>query len=131
MGIPKEMLLTGRVLIKYIDEITTPKLGDVMLYLNDDALSADPGNYYDTTSSGYIKALVYDGLVWQNMDISEFCTDKENKFPKKQHAIDYAYSCKAIMEQCASIELFRTYRGHFTRHKYEQGEYIRKANRGR
>ncbi len=131
MGIPKEILLTGKVYIKYIDDITSPKIGDVMLYLNDDAVSMYPGDYHDLTTSGYIKASVYDGLVWQNIDIGEFCLERENKFTKKQHAIDYAYLCKNLMEECSSIKIFKTYRGHFTRHAYEQGEYIRKANRNR
>ena len=131
MGIPKEITLTNRVFIKYIDDITFPKIGDVMLYLNDDAITMFPGDYHDVTSSGYIKASVYDGLVWQIIDICEFCTKKENKFTKKQHAIDYAYLCKTVMEGCSGITVFKTYRGHFTRHKYEQGEYIRKQNRNR
>ena len=39
MTIPKKITLTGRVFIKYEDETESPILGDVMLYLNDDAIN--------------------------------------------------------------------------------------------
>jgi len=131
MSIPQKIQLTGSVCIKYVDNITSPKLGDVMLYLNDDAISGRQGDYTDLTSSGYIKAKVYDGKVWHNMYIAEFCLEKENKFTKTQRAIDSAHLCKAIMEMQKSLWLFKGYRGHFTRNEYEQNPYIRKASSNR
>jgi len=100
-----------------------------LLYMNDDAIAQRP--WEDMTYSGYIKAGLFDGLVWQNMDITEFCSERENKFTKKQRGLDSAYLCRSIMEAQAGVALFKTYRGHFTRHEYEQGEYIRKQNRGK
>lgn len=131
MTIPKKIILTGSVFIKYIDEIEYPKLGDILLYLNDDAINPFPGDYEDRTQSGYIKAAVYDGKFWQNMYIGEFCTDKENKFSKKQRAFDSAMLCKDIIESnVENIALFKSYRNHFTRYEYEQSKYDRGTRHG-
>lgn len=117
MGIPRQIILTGTVFIKYLDISEHYSLGDVMLFLNDDATRLDKGNY-TSRDSGYIKAMVYDGKIWQNMDITEFCQNRENRFTKTQRSIDTAHLCKEIMEQLGSICLFRGYRGHFTREEY-------------
>lgn len=131
MTIPKKIILTGRIFIKYIDEIESPAFGDILLYLNDDAINPFPGDYEDRTKSGYIKASVYDGKFWQNMYIGEFCTDKENKFSKKQRAFDSAILCRDIMEEnVVNIALFKSYRSHFTRYEYEQNEYDRGTKHG-
>ena len=115
MAIPKEIILTDKVYIKYIDDLSTAVLGDVMLYLNDDAVNAFPGDYENLTDDGYIKAKVFDGRVWQMLDIGEFCMHRENKFAKKQRAIDSAYLCRDIMMEHKGAPLRKTYRGHFTR----------------
>jgi hypothetical protein len=127
--IPRKITLTGKVFIKHIDDISSAALGDVMLQLNDDAIILRPWD--DMTVSGYVKTTVFDGLVWQNMDITEFCLNRENKFAKKQRALDSAHLCRSIMEEQIGVVIFKTYRGHYTRDEYEQGEYIRKQNRGR
>lgn len=127
MAIPKKITLTGSVFIKYIDEPHTKQCGDVLLYLHDDAIAVR--NYDDLTVSGYIKAALFDGLVWQNMDITEFCLERENRFTKRQRAINSAELCRFVMQDCGGIELFKTYRGHYTRHEYVQGEYFRKQNK--
>ena len=129
MGIPSKIIISGKVFIKYIDDTSQARPGDVLLYLNDDSISANPGDYDTLVLSGYIKAGIFDGMVWQNIDITEFCTDRENKFAKKHRAIDSAVLCRGIMELHKSVCVFKTYRGHFTRYEYEQGEYHRKANR--
>ncbi len=131
MGIPLKIKLSGVVFVKYIDDDATPRVGDVMLYLNDDSTTTNPGDYDDLSRSGYVKAKVFDGLVWQNIDITEFCHHRENKFSKKQRPIDSIDLCRDVMVSSSSIVIFKTYRGHFTRHEYEPGEYVRKANRGR
>lgn len=81
--IPSKIKLTGKVYIKYVDPIPVPNVGDVKLLLNDDALSLNKGDYDNLKSSGYIKAKIFDGLVWQNINISELCLEKEHKFTKK------------------------------------------------
>ncbi|CAF1123003.1 unnamed protein product [Didymodactylos carnosus] len=40
-----QIILTGKVYIKYINEITTLKTGDIQLLLNDDAISVIKGDY--------------------------------------------------------------------------------------
>ncbi|WP_425363833.1 hypothetical protein [Candidatus Tisiphia endosymbiont of Hybos culiciformis] len=112
--IPSTIELTGKVYIKYIDSITKLNVGDIKLLLNDDALSVNKGDYENLKSSGYIKAKIFDGLVWQNISISELCTEKEYKFTKRQKAIDSALLCKTIIEDRQGVMLYRTYRGHFT-----------------
>ncbi|WP_375327226.1 hypothetical protein [Candidatus Tisiphia endosymbiont of Nemotelus uliginosus] len=61
--IPKQIVLTGEVYIKYINDITNPEIGDITLLLNDDATSLIKGDYDNLKVSGYIKAKVFDGLV--------------------------------------------------------------------
>ncbi|WPY01365.1 hypothetical protein Trichorick_01276 [Candidatus Trichorickettsia mobilis] len=114
MGIPDRIQLTGNVYIKYIDEIIKPKIGDIMLLLNDDAISGVVGDYENMSVSGYIKAKVYDGRVWQNVNIAEFCTAREHKFAKKQRAIESAELCREIIAKHRNTLLEKTYRGHFT-----------------
>lgn len=113
MGIPLEILLTGRVYIKYQDDISSAKIGDIMLLLNNDATSFNIGDYENCKISGYVKAQLYDGKFWQNIDIKDFCQNRENQFKKKQKAIDTIYFCKNMIEQYKASKMQRTYRGHF------------------
>lgn len=132
MPIPEKITLTGKIFIKYIDECDKVTIGDVMLYLNDDAINPFPGDYDNLKDAGYIKASVYDGKFWQNMDICEFCIARENKFAKKQRAIDSALLCRDIMErECKGVPIYKTYRSHFTRFEYEQKDYDRGKRHGR
>ena len=114
MAPPHEIKLTGKVFIKYIDDIISPKVGDIMLLLNDDATAHITGDYENTKASGYLKAKIFDGVNWQNIDIGEFCTGKENKFTKKQRAIDSASLCRDIIEESSGSTIKKTYRGHYT-----------------
>jgi hypothetical protein len=103
--------LSGKVLIKYIDDLSRASVGDVKLYLNDDAINPFPGDYYNLTDDGYIKCKIYDGKKWHQLDISQFCDHRENKFQKKQRAIDSAHLCRDIMENHAGIVVSKTYKG--------------------
>jgi hypothetical protein len=120
MSIPQKITTTGNVYIKYEDaeNMASAKLGDIKLYLSDDTTSPILGNYETTKISGYFKCKIFDGLVWQHIDITEFCTDGENKFAKKQKPIDTAYLCKTIIEEQQGTLLHRTYRGHFSIKEY-------------
>ena len=118
--IPSKITMTGKVYIKYIDDLHKAALGDVLLYLNDDAINPFPGDYENLTDSGYIKGKIYDGKVWQQIDIGEFCTDRENKFAKKQRALDSAHLCMDIMKEYNGTIMLRTYRGHFERDRSEE-----------
>lgn len=131
MAIPAKITITGKVSAKYIDDFSNSSLGDIRLLLNDDARAQNVGDYQNLKTSGYIKAQIYDGLVWQNTNIGEFCKNKENKFTKKQRAIDTIVLCQAIIKEYKGHIMHKTYRGHFTLDEYEPGNYMRKANRGR
>jgi len=129
--IPRQIKLTGMVYIKYIDVPPSPEIGDIKLVLNDDATNLSPGDYENTKISGYIKAKVFDGLVWQNININELCCDHENKFIKKQKAIDTAILCRNIIITFAGKIMYKTYRGHFTLQEYQKTPYNRKSNNGK
>jgi len=116
--IPNKIQITGKVYIKYITPIISPQLGDIKLLLNDDAISLDKGDYDNLKFSGYIKAKIFDGLVWQNINISELCVGREYKFTKRQKSIDSALLCQDIIENHPKVTLYRTYRGHFTIREY-------------
>lgn len=131
MSIPNKIIITGAIYIKYIDDVLKPSVGDIRLQLNNDARAQITGDYETLKMSGYIKAYIFDGLIWQNIDIGEFCTERENKFTKKQRAIDTALLCKDIIKEYKGHIMHKTYRGHFTLNEYEPGVYQRKANRGR
>lgn len=129
--IPRQIKLTGKVYIKYIDVPPSSKIGDIKLLLNDDATNSNVGDYENTKFSGYIKARVFDGLVWQNISISELCCDHENKFIKRQRSIDTALLCSDIIKTFAGRTMYKTYRAHFTLDEYEKTPYIKKSNNGK
>ncbi len=131
MAIPEKITLSGKVYIKYIDDLKNCSIGDTLLLLNDDATCSYLGDYENLKFSGYLKLKIYDGLVWQNIDIGEFCQDKQNKFAKKQRALDSAMVCRTIIERQKGIIVRRTYRAHYTSNEYIQNDYIRKSNRHR
>lgn len=114
MAPPHEIKLTGRVFIKYRDDLSARQIGDIMLLLNDDATSHIIGDYENIKASGYIKAKIFDGASWQNIDIGQFCLEKENKFTKRQRAIDSAILCKDIIKQSSGSILTKTYRSHYS-----------------
>ncbi len=129
--IPREICFTGTIYIKYIDVLDSCKIGDILLLLHDDTTSSSKGDYENANSSGYIKAQLFDGKVWQHIDITEFCHAKENKFLKRQRAIDSALLCKDILLTYKGVVVYKTYRGHFTAQKYEKTPYNRKSSYGR
>lgn len=118
-AIPAEVVLTGKVYIKYIDDILHPKLGDIKLLLYNDTTSPTKGDYENLKVSGYIKAKVFDGYVWQNINISDLCVNKEYKFIKKQKALDSVLLCKNLITKQKGTVLYKTYRGHFSIQTYK------------
>lgn len=128
MAIPSQITISGNIYIKYIDDIVRPKIGDILLLLNDDATSPYAGDYENSKVSGTVKAKIYDGVVWQFINLYEFCSHKENKFTKRQRAIDAVLSCREIILGYKDQIMYKIYRGHFTLDKYEPNIYYRKVN---
>lgn len=113
MGIPEKITVSGKVFIKYIDDLSSAVDGDIKIYLHDDATNTFPGDYNNLVQDGYLKCKIFDGKKWHRMDIEEFCLHRENKYPKKQQAIDSALLCKSIIEKASGAILIKKYRGHF------------------
>lgn len=127
----KKIILTGKIYIKYIDD-ESPIKGDLRLFLHNDSIATFQGDYECDSYSGYLKAEVFDGKFWQLVDLDEFLENRENRYGKRQRPIDTAYFCIELLEKSVEgIEIFRTYRGHFTSQEYVKEERITKANRNR
>ncbi len=127
----RKLILSGKIYIKYHDEPLVVEKGDVRLFLSNDKVTPIVGDYEDTTFSGYFKGEVYDGKHWQLLDLDEFFDNREYRFPKKQKPIYTGLLCQEILANIHGVEIFRTYRGHFTREEYVQEKRITKANRNR
>ncbi len=127
----KKIILTGNISIKYIDDIS-PVKGDLRLLMSDDAISAFPGDYEYSKMSGYFKGEVFDGKFWQLINLDEFLEHREYKYAKKQRPIDTGLFCKDLLSGLTEgVVMFRTYRGHFTRHEYIPVPRITKATQKR
>ncbi|MDX1916613.1 MAG: hypothetical protein SFT68_01335 [Rickettsiaceae bacterium] len=127
----RKLVLTGNIYIKYIDDQEL-RQGDLRLLMHDDATTAFPGDYENQTMSGYIKAEVFDGKFWQLINLDEFLENREYKYTKKQKPIDTANFCKELLENNSEgVEMFRTYRGHFTKEEYIPQKRTTKANSNR
>ncbi len=127
----RKITLTGNVYLKYYDEPSDFIKGDMRLFLYDDAISTFPGDYDNSSYSGYFKAEVYDSKYWQIIDMEEFFADREYKYRKKQIPFETARLCKEILSEFKGVVLYRTYRGHFTMNEYIPVERVTKATRGR
>lgn len=122
MSIPAKIIISGQAYLENVDSIETPKIGDILLYV----ISNLYIDYYDMGYSGSFKGKVFDGKNWHHIDLMEFCQNREHKFSKKEKLIDVAFLCKEILRTFAGVNIFKTYRGHFSLEEYEQGQYIRK-----
>ncbi len=127
----RKIALTGNVYLKYYDEPPEFKKGDLRLYLHNDAISTFTGDYENASYSGYFKAEIYDAKYWHKIDMEEFFENREYKYAKRQVPFSTAILCKEILASFNGVELYRAYRGHFTKHEYIEEERVTKAKRGR
>lgn len=115
MSIPKEIKLTGNVYITGLEnhQISKATLGDVAIYIVEPVYQMMAEEYLFAPQKGYFKAKIFDGKFWQHIDITEFCTQKENKFSKKQNTLDTAALCQDILKQHHGTILKISYRNHY------------------
>lgn len=123
----REIKITGKSYIKYIDNYQNAQKGDILFLLNDDSVAKIVGDYENLTLSGYFKAKIFDGREWHFLNLEEFFENKEYKFSKKERSIDVVRYCADLFLKFKDEHVYRIYRAHFTRHKYEEVEYIKKS----
>ncbi|MDX2049679.1 MAG: hypothetical protein SFT93_00655 [Rickettsiaceae bacterium] len=123
----KKIKLTGNVFLKYEEPISKILQGDLRLLLNNDPRASSLMPYDNMGISGYLKAQVFDGKFWQFINLEEFIFNRENRFGKKQLPRDAAKLCAELLKaEVKNVEIYRVYRGHYTRILYEKNERITK-----
>jgi hypothetical protein len=123
MSAPNQIKCSSNIFIKYVDDdqISQAKIGDIMLYLHDDANALTKGDYYSLKFSGYLKTKIFDGKYWHPLDISKFCCNRENHYSKKEKAINTAELCREILSAKApGIIVTKGYRAHYIPHELEE-----------
>lgn len=108
--------LTGVVFLRYVhDEAAMQaKKGDLLVYPYNDALNTTrQGEYEKTGFTGYFKADVSDGKVWQPVLLGEIFKNNEQYFAKSERPIDTYHLCEEILKNNEGITLVRTYREHY------------------
>jgi hypothetical protein len=122
------LTLTGRVLLKYMDdgeegsELRSPlEPGDVRFYLHDDLNGSGRlhGDYDGYGIAGYLKLEVYDGKDWRLVKMDDFYPDRAHHFSKKERPYDTYLMCRERMVEAKGQKLMRTYREHYA---LEEGE---------
>jgi len=118
----KSLKLSGKVYLDIEEEMNIKKAekGDLYLYLFLESLNTNPINaYYKKGYKGYFKAKVYDGYIWCQLDYFDFFQGKENYFSKNEISINVFELCKDILEKESNTEVYKTYRCHYSKYKYE------------
>lgn len=128
MTIPKEIALTGKAYIDYLDNIQKPLLGDILLTVQFENKVIKEINFEDLKHRGIFKPTIFDGKFWQAIDSFELFPEKENHFTKKEKPIFTAKLLVELISQNTDIKCFRSYRGHYTLKEYEKQDYIRKKS---
>jgi len=108
--------LTGIVFLQYVDDeaATMAQKGDLLVYPYNDALNTTrQGEYNNTGFTGYFKADVSDGRVWQPVLLGQIFKNNEQYFSKSERPIDTYNLCAEILRNNAGLTLVRTYREHY------------------
>ena len=122
----KSLTLSGNVYLKYIhEEINSPKVGDVYLYLNDEEeLYPILENDYNIKGyKGYFKIKIYDGRSWCLLDSVDFFEDRIHQFGKNEICFYRFELCQERMIEAAGTIVYRSYREHYTTYLHQPGEY--------
>ena len=108
--------LTGIVFLQYVDDeaATMAQKGDLLVYPYNDALNTTRlGEYNNTGFTGYFKADVSDGKVWQPLLLGQIFKNNVQYFAKTERPIDTYNLCAEILRNNAGMTLVRTYREHY------------------
>jgi hypothetical protein len=114
----KSLHITGNIFLEEIDidEITSAVKGDILLYPVVERSVVDLSQfYYKKGCRGYFKAKIYDGYNWCHIDMLDLFDDKQNYFSKTEIPIYTFKLCKSVIEDMKDMELFKTYREHYTK----------------
>lgn len=113
----KQVVLTGRVFLKYEDEeteIDQAVKGDLLVYPCNELANviADTG-YRVKGLSGYFKVDVFEGNVWCLVLINDIFKHREHHFSKTEYPIDTFQLIGEILVGWEGKTLSRTYREHY------------------
>ena len=110
------IILTGVVFLQYVDDEAAlqAQKGDLLVYPYNEPLNTTrQGDYNNTGFTGYFKADVCDGKVWQPLLLGDIFKNNEQYFAKTERPIDTYNLCAEILRNQAGVTLIRTYREHY------------------
>ena len=122
----KTLVISGKTHLQGCGAENKAAIGDVLLSPqidNKNNFVIDEDLYHQNGHRGYLRAHVYDGKNWGNLNSNEIFQDKENNFSKTELAIDTAQICITSIASLAGTALYRTYRDHYTIYQYTPGEF--------
>ena len=123
----KSIKLSGNayLLHYHTEEIENPKIGDIYLYLNDEAelYAILMNNYQIKGYKGYFKLKVYDGRAWCLLNSLDFFEDRLNQFSKNEICFYTFNLCQEKLIDAVGTLVYRTYREHYSTHLHVAGEY--------
>lgn len=115
----KNIILTGKVYIKHINDKSKAEKGDLRIFVKPKNKNVLDLSLEEMGVSGYFKAEVFDGKYWQIINLDDFLESREYKISKSEKPIDRANLCCELLAQCQGARVFRTYRGHYSRRSDE------------
>ena len=122
----KSLTLSGNVYLHHHDEeINSPAIGDIYLYLNDEQelYPIIMNDYQVKGFKGYFKAKIYDGRSWCILNCLDFFEHKENQFSKNEICFFNFEQCKEVLISFFGTIVYRSYREHYTTYLHQDGEY--------
>ena len=116
----KTLTISGKSYLQSHNDDTDPSMGDVLLvpHIENRNNISFPEAYEETGSKGYFRPHIFDGRDWGVLNYVEIFPDKEHQFLKSEYPLDIAGVCSEVIRKLAGTVIYRTYRDHYTTHKY-------------
>ncbi len=116
----KTLTISGKSYLQSYNDDTDPSVGDILLvpHIENKTSISFPNAYEETGSKGYFRAHIYDGRDWGVLNYAEIFPDKEHQFLKSEYPLDIARICSDVISNLTGTIVYRTYRNHYTIHKY-------------